>query len=228
VSDAAGCRRIGIFGGTFDPVHHGHLRTAVEVCDSLRLDELRLMPSNLPPHRAQAAASAQQRLEMLRLALQGSPGLIADDHELRRGGVSYSIDTLRALRAELGSETRLALLIGMDAFLVIDSWREWRRLLDHAHLVVLARPGSATQLPAAIAAWAVDHAVADAEEAFARAPCGSIVRLELTQLAISATHIRQLIATGCSPRFLLPDVVLEFIRRHTIYQGAGVREGVND
>jgi nicotinate-nucleotide adenylyltransferase len=116
----------------------------------------------------------------------------------------------------------------MDAFAAIESWREWRKLLEYAHLVVLARPGSATQLPAAVADWAQAHAAADAEHAFASAPCGAIIRLELTQLAISATHIRELVAVGSSPRFLLPDVVLEYIRRHHIYQGAVVREGVND
>ncbi len=141
-------RRIGIFGGTFDPVHNGHLRTALEVAELLAFDELRLVPASVPPHRGAPLATAAERLRMLQLAADAHPGFVVDDRELVRGGASYTIDTLRSLRAELGETVRLCLIVGMDAFAAIDTWKEWRALGDHAHIVVVQRPGAAPALDA--------------------------------------------------------------------------------
>jgi nicotinate-nucleotide adenylyltransferase len=215
-------RRIGIFGGTFDPVHNGHLRTALEVAELLALDELRLVPASVPPHRGAPLATAAERLRMLQLAADAHPGFVVDDRELVRGGASYTIDTLRSLRAELGETVRLCLIVGMDAFAAIDSWKEWRALGDHAHIVVVQRPGAAP------AHRAVARVAADPAQALAAAAHGAILRLELTQLAISATHIRELLAQGRSPRFLLPDAVLDYIRENRIYTRAAAHTGETD
>ena len=221
-------RRIGIFGGTFDPVHNGHLRTALEVAELLALDELRLVPSSVPPHRGAPLASAAERLRMLQLATGAQPGFVVDDRELVRGGASYTIDTLRSLRAELGATARLCLVVGLDAFAAIDTWKEWRALGEHAHIVVVQRPGAALALREAVARWATTRLAADAGKALADAAHGSILRLELTQLAISATHIRELLSQGRSPRYLLPDAVLDHIRENRIYTRAAAHTGDTD
>lgn len=211
---AGAARRIGVFGGTFDPVHNGHLRTALELVRALRLDELRLIPCHTPAMRTRPAATAVQRLAMLRLALADSAPLQCDDREIRRGGTSYTIDTLRSLRAELGASGRLCLIVGADAFAAFDSWKEWDRMVELAHIVVMERPGERPAQSPALARWVAARAAAD----IGQAPCGGILSLQLTQLAISATHIRALLSAGESPRFLLPDAVLDYIRQHHIYE----------
>ena len=221
-------RRIGIFGGTFDPVHNGHLRTALEVGELLALDELRLVPASVPPHRGAPVATAAERLRMLQLAADANPGFIVDDRELVRGGASYSIDTLRSLRAEVGAPARLCLILGLDAFAAIDTWKEWRQLSDHAHIVVVQRPGAAMVLGEEAGRWAAAKFASDAEQALGGAAHGSILRLELTQLAISASQIRALLAGGRSPRYLLPDVVLDYIRENRIYTRAVAHTGDTD
>jgi nicotinate-nucleotide adenylyltransferase len=210
-------RRIGLLGGTFDPVHYGHLRMALEVSELLGLDELRLVPVSTPALRAVPGATPEQRLEMLRLATTGVPGVIVDDRELRRGGVSYSIDTLREIRIDIGDQHRLCMIVGEDAFSGLERWKEWQRLLDYAHIAVLTRPGDTPSPGAALAAWTAEHLAADPVRALAEAGRGRILRLALTQLAISSTHVRALLAAGRSPRFLLPEPVLAFIREHRIY-----------
>jgi nicotinate-nucleotide adenylyltransferase len=209
-------RRIGIFGGTFDPVHNGHLRTALEVAELLALDELRLVPSSVPPHRALPVATASERLRMLQLAVEASPGFVVDERELVRGGSSYSIDTLRALRAECGEEARLCLVVGLDAFAAIHTWKEWRAIAGYAHVVVVQRPGAELALHAEAADWVRSQLATDAEQALTDAAHGAVLRLEFTQLAISATQIRLLLAEGRSPRYLMPDVVLDYIREYGI------------
>ena len=227
MSDRA-ARRIGILGGTFDPVHNGHLRTALEVAGLLALDELRLVPSSVPPHRGAPLATAAERLRMLRLATDAHPGFVVDDRELVRGGASYTIDTLRSLRAELGAAARLCLVVGQDAFAAIDTWKEWCELEAHAHIVVVQRPGVAPALHEAVARWASTRLCADAGKALSDAAHGAVLRLELTQLAISATHIRELLAQGRSPRYLLPEAVLDHIREHRIYTRAPAHTGDTD
>jgi len=210
-------RRIGLLGGTFDPVHHGHLRMALEAAELLGLDELRLVPVNMPALRAQPGATPEQRLDMLRLATAGIPGLTVDDRELRRGGVSYSIDTLREIRLDLGDLHRLCMIVGEDAFAGLERWKEWQRLLDYAHIVVLTRPGDTAAPGATLAAWTAEHLEADPAAALRAASRGRILRLALTQLAISSTHVRALLADGRNARFLLPEPVLEYIHAHRIY-----------
>jgi nicotinate-nucleotide adenylyltransferase len=131
---------IGIFGGTFDPIHFGHLRTAFELLEALRLSEMRFMPAGNPPHREATFASPEQRLAMVQAATQGQPGFTVDDREIRREGRSYSVDTMRTLRADFPDRS-LCLVIGMDAFLGLPKWHQWRELLELAHLVVAHRPG---------------------------------------------------------------------------------------
>lgn len=218
-------KRIGLLGGTFDPVHNGHLRTALEVLGALALDRLHLVPVNTPALRAPALATPAQRAEMLRIATAGETRIVVDERELRRGGVSYSVDTLRELRRETGEGDSLCLVLGEDAFAGLERWKEWQRLLDYAHLVVLTRPGDTPVPRGALAAWSEQHLAGDAAQALARASRGSLVRLELTQLAISSTQVRALLAAGRSPRYLLPDGVLEYIRLNGIYAAGAAGTG---
>jgi nicotinate-nucleotide adenylyltransferase len=195
-----GARRIGLLGGTFNPVHIGHLRAALEVAEFMLLDELRLIPSARPPHRDTPQASAEQRLAMVELAVAGEARLTVDDRELRRDKPSYTVDTLESLRAELAAGDQLFLLLGWDAFCGLPSWHRWQELLEHCHLLVLQRPD------------------ADSDPLSLEGPGGQISFIWQTPLAISATQIRHLLATGRSARYLLPDAVLAYIQAHDLYR----------
>lgn len=209
---------IGIFGGTFDPVHIGHLRPVLEVLEDLALDEIRLIPCHVPPHRAVPVASPMQRLAMLEMAIQGEPGLRVDDRELHRAGPSYTVDTLTSLRTELGNKP-LCLLLGMDAFTGLNTWHRWRELITLAHIIVMHRPGSQPPAQGDVAALLAEHRTNNI--ALLRAhPAGHILLKEVTQLDISATHIRTLIKEGKSARYLVPDGVWEMIGRGGFYHGA--------
>lgn len=212
-----GAPRIGLLGGTFDPVHNGHLRTALELTERLGLDELRLVPVNSPALRAEPAAPPAERLAMLSLAVAGEPRLRVDDRELRRGGVSYSIDTLRELRHEIGDAACLCMVLGEDAFAGLERWKEWRLLLDYAHIAVLTRPGDTPAPGAALASWTAEHLAGDPAATLAARGRGRILRLAFTQLAISSTQVRSLLRAGRTPRYLLPDAVLEHIQRNGLY-----------
>ena len=131
---------IGLFGGTFDPIHYGHLRTAFELWQELRLAEVRFLPTGSPPHRDDPLASSELRLAMVRAAVADQPAFVVDDREIRRTGISYSVDTVTELRAEYPDRS-LCLLLGMDAFLGLPNWHRWRDLLGLAHIVVAHRPG---------------------------------------------------------------------------------------
>ena len=209
-------RPLAIFGGTFDPVHYGHLRVAWEAAEALDA-ELLMVPSNVPPHRAQPGASAQQRMAMLELALADQQRLRADDRELRREGPSYTIDTLIALRAEIGASRPLVLLVGADAFAGLSSWNRWRELFEHAHVCMLTRPGHGGVFEAELASEWFTRRVEDLAELRMRA-CGAIAAIEVTALDISSSAIRKLIASGGSPRFLLPPSVDDFIARSDLYR----------
>lgn len=208
--------RIGILGGTFDPIHFGHLRSAVEVREYLALDELRLIPNATPPHRDIPGATAEQRLEMVCLATETDPQLLVDDRELRRAKPSYTVDTLESLRAELGSEARIFLIVGWDAFSGLPGWYRWESLLQLASLVVLQRPEQDQELPEVLKDLLAARSVGDASAM--QASHGEILCLAQTPLAISATHIRSLVSTGRSPRFLLPDPVLSYIETTGLYR----------
>lgn len=207
---------VGVFGGTFDPVHYGHLRTALELVELLQLQQLRLMPCAVPPHREPPACSARHRAAMVELAVAGEPRLVCDTRELGREGVSYTIDSLVELRRELGEGHSLCLVMGCDAVLGITTWHRWQELLDWAHVVVIARPG--WQLPVAgpVADWLRQHRLADRRPLRERPNGGTLIE-ELRPLAISSTEIRRLLAAGRSPRYLLPQAVLDYIQSHKLY-----------
>jgi nicotinate-nucleotide adenylyltransferase len=207
---------LAIFGGTFNPVHYGHLRSALELVEALGLAEVRLMPSAQPPHRAAPACSAEHRVAMVELAVAGEPRLACDSRELRRAGASYTIDSLAELRAELGASRSLCMVIGGDAVLGLDSWHRWRELLDLAHIVVIARPGFTLPEEGELARWLQCHRLADAA-ALAAQPAGGVLLQSLRPLAISSTEIRQLLASGRSPRYLMPQSVLDYIEAHSLY-----------
>jgi nicotinate-nucleotide adenylyltransferase len=212
---------IGVFGGTFDPVHLGHLRPALELMEELSLDRVAWIPCGQPPHRVEPVASPEQRLRMLDAAVEGVPGFYTDQRELRRQGPSYMVDTLESLRQELVHE-RLCLLLGMDAFLGFTAWHQWRRILDLAHIVVAERPGWERPQQGALAevvAQRTTERVQDLRTGFA----GRVLFRAVTQLEISATEIRARVAAGHSARFLVPDRVREVIEQDNIYGAAAIR-----
>ena len=209
-------KTLGIFGGTFDPIHIGHLRMALELKQQLKLDEMRLLPCYLPPHRATPGASAEQRVAMLKLALQDCADLRVDTRELQRDKPSYTFDTLSELRTELSEQTSICLCMGMDSFVSLDQWHEWRQLIRLAHIVVVERPGYQLPESGAVADLLRRHR-ADADVITA-APAGAVVVSSPGLLPISATAIRTQINAGDSPQFLLPDAVWNYIRAQGLYR----------
>ena len=205
---------IGIFGGTFDPIHYGHLRPLLEVREALHLDEVRLIPCYIPPHRTTPGATPAQRLAMLQLALDETPGFAIDERELQRGGPSYMVDTLQSLRDELGNAP-LCLILGMDAFIKLDTWRQWQRLISLAHIVVTQRPGSA--MPSGkVAQLVAEHQVKNVGE-LQKTAAGCIWFQPVTQLEIAATAIRERVAQGRDIRFLVPEPVRQYIEVNGLY-----------
>lgn len=207
---------IGLFGGTFDPVHHGHLRVALDVVQHLNLEQLRLLPLAAAVHRRQPIASPEQRMAMLRTAIRDEPLLIADDRELTRGGPSYTLDTLHSFRDEYGAEAPLCLLVGADAFDGLPDWHRPLDILERVHLIVMQRPGA----PTARDVWLrdqVEQRRTDDPAALRRQAGGHIYFHTVTQLDISATRIRRLLAQGKSPRYLLPEAVLAMARESRCY-----------
>jgi nicotinate-nucleotide adenylyltransferase len=212
---------LGIFGGTFDPIHFGHLRLAEEVGETLRLEEVRFIPSGTPPHRSAPAVPAEHRLAMTQLAAAGNPRFMVDEREVRRAGPGYTYDTLKTLRAEQGETRPLALLLGADAFLEFATWPRWREIFGLAHIAVAHRPGFPVEQ------WSGRMPLPLAREYSARrmqqplavhlAPAGGIVVVPFTALDISATAIRDMLRAGASPRYLLPGAVLDYIRTHRLY-----------
>jgi len=196
---------LAILGGTFDPVHNAHLRVAWEAAEALDA-EVRLMPANVPPHRAPPVASAPQRLALLVAALAGQSRLQVDARELRRDQPSFTIDTLRELRAEEGSVRPLILLVGADAFADLTTWREWKGLFELAHFAVLTRPGHG-RLGAELAAEIEPRRVSASKNLHGSAH-GKVLELPVTRLEISASIVRGLLAAGREPRWLVPDALL--------------------
>ncbi len=216
VSTMSLARRIGVLGGTFDPVHIGHLRSALEVAEVLALDELRLMPNARPPHRDTPQVSAEDRLAMVRCAVEGVPTLTVDARELLRDTPSYTIETLESMRAEMAASDQLFLLLGWDAFCGLPSWHRWEELLQHCHILVLQRPDADVEPPDALRNLLAARSVSDPQALVG--PAGHIAFVWQTPLAVSATQIRQLLASGKSVRFLVPDAVLAYIDAHNLYR----------
>ena len=206
---------IGILGGSFDPVHYGHLRPALEVQQFLGLDEIRLVPSLLPPHRPQPQASPQQRVAMLNAAVENYPVFKVDTREFDREGPSYTLDTLISLREEMPG-VDLCLLVGMDAFQVLASWHRWRELTDHCHMVVLDRPGAQLPTQGELADFIRLHRVMEPEK-LGKQSFGLLYFHAVSQLQISSTAIRKLLATGGDAGFLLPERVLDVVRSKSLY-----------
>ena len=206
-------RPIGLLGGTFDPIHYGHLRPAQEAQRALALGEIRVVPAADPPHRRAPVATAAQRLHMAQLAVQDFPGFRVDDREIRRGGPSYTVPTVESLRAELGPHS-LCLLIGVDAFRDIETWHQWARLPELAHLVVMQRPGWA--FPDPLPAWAIPRLSRDARELTGQA-AGRVYFQTAAPQDISATRLRAAIGRGESVDGQLPPAVSDYIRQNKIY-----------
>jgi nicotinate-nucleotide adenylyltransferase len=203
---------IGIYGGTFNPVHFGHLRTALEVGELFQLGQLRLIPCRLPPHREQPDVDGELRLQMLQLAVADTPQLQVDRRELDRDGPSYMVDTLQSLTTEYPA-SGLMLLIGTDAFAGLERWHRWQHLFDFAHIVVMTRPGY--QMPQL--SRFLQQRLAEDRNQLTETAAGLLYFQAVTALDISATAVRDLIAAGCNPKFLLPDAVIDFIHQHQLY-----------
>jgi nicotinate-nucleotide adenylyltransferase len=206
---------IGVLGGTFDPVHHGHLRLALEMREALELDQVLLVPAARPPHRSPPVAPATERLAMLLAAVEGVPGLRVDERELDRSGPSYTVDTLRSLRSERPGWA-LCLLLGMDAFAGLHTWSRWAELPRLAHLGIARRPGSQEPELPELARLLTQARVAQ-PAGLRRGFAGGVAVADVPALDISSTRIRGLLAAGRDPRYLLPAPVLELITRRGLY-----------
>jgi nicotinate-nucleotide adenylyltransferase len=204
---------IGVFGGTFDPIHYGHLRSALEVMEVFNLQEIRFIPSANPPHRQAPIASATERYQMLQLGLQNRTGFICDNREMQREGRSFMVDTLKSLNKDFPGQN-LFLFIGCDAFNTITSWSRWQQLFLFAHLVVMTRPGFIRQE----LDYFLQSRYVDSLEEIAETKAGKLYFQPVTQLDISATAIRSLLAMNKSPEFLIPDPVIDYIKQNHIYK----------
>ena len=206
-----------MYGGTFDPIHYGHLRSAIEIRQALRVDTVRLVPSFSPPHRGQPNSTPEQRLEMLQLAVGDHEGLCIDDREIRRKGPSFMVETLESIREEAGPDTSLSLVLGSDAYAIFCEWRRWEDISQIAHLVVLERPGYAlTDIPQSLFDWSMSRWAKSSDELLESA-AGKITSLRLTQLEISATMIRDQINVGMAIDYLLPEKVQDYISQQKLY-----------
>lgn len=230
VSDATGDApaRIAMLGGTFDPVHLGHLRSAVELREALSLDRVHMIPAHRPPLRGEPGVSSHERLALLRLGIGDTPGLYADDREIRRAGSSYSVDTLASLRDEYGGDVRLVMALGHDAFLRLADWHAPERLFALAHVVVIERPGHERPLPRALRELLGDREVETVAALFEQ-PAGGVLRLGLpSRMEISATDIRRRLREGASVSYLLPEAVRARIMALGLYRDDAVECQEND
>lgn len=205
---------IGIYGGTFNPVHYGHLRSALEVSEIFALHELSFLPCAQPAHRNEPEVSAEARVQMLQLAIKNYPQFSCDTRELDRAGPSYMVDTLGSIRAEIDDDTPLLLFIGTDAFNGLTSWHRWQALFDYAHIVVMTRPG---YKPDSLIDFYLDRQVDD-RHSLKSCPSGKIYFQQVTQLEISASFIRKAVAEQKNISFLLPESVIEYIQAKRLYR----------
>ncbi len=212
---------VGVFGGTFDPIHHGHLRTAFELLEGLELEEIRFIPAARPPHRDAPGADAELRLAMVRAATEGQAGFVVDDRELRRAGPSYTVLTLAELRAEFGVRP-ICLVVGMDAFAGLSSWHRWQELLELAHLVVAHRPGWNPPQSGEVGELLQARRAGRVAELHGSS-MGRILVQPVTQLEISSTRLRDIVASGRDPRYLVPEPVRAIISETACYTRQGMR-----
>lgn len=211
---------IGIFGGTFDPVHLGHIKSALDVMKRLALDELRFIPCSIPALKTLPVATTEQRLAMLHAAINGNEHCIIDERELNRQGVSYMVDTLQSLHDELEG-TALCLIIGMDAFYGLNKWHQWKKIFELANCVVTYRPGSEFSIDTLHPdlAQVVKQRQVDSEKVFIEQNSGALLFMPVTQLDISATDIRERIKQQQAIDELVPSAVNEIIQQQQLYVG---------
>ena len=208
---------IAVFGGTFDPVHFGHIEIATQLAEHLRIDSLRLMPCGVPVHRQQPIANANQRLEMLGMAIADRPQLAIERREVEQSEPSFSIDSLRRIRAEIGPEHTLFMCLGMDALEQLQHWHQWRQLLDYCHIVAVARPGAQRPTKPPLKRWIEQHQSQQPAANESR-PCGHLFFCSVNLLDISSTEIRQRLTQRRSIDRLTPDAVIDYIHRHHLYE----------
>ncbi|MBO1518497.1 nicotinate-nucleotide adenylyltransferase [Oceanisphaera pacifica] len=211
-------KAIGLLGGTFDPIHNGHLRPAIELQERLNLAEVRLLPNYIPPHKATPDSAPKHRLAMARLAAEQTPRLVIDDRELMRDRPSYTLETLIELRAEL-PDTPLCFLMGMDAFCGLNRWHRWQELLEYTHLIVSYRPGYQPHFNSTIKALYQAHGTTESST-LQQHLAGYIYLFNNAQLDISSTQIRSILHQGNNPQYLLPEAVANYIREQRLYQSS--------
>ena len=207
---------LGVLGGTFDPVHYGHLRLALEMREQLGLTRVCMMPAGAPPLRGVPHAVPPLRLRMLEAAIADVDGLCCDDRELHRSGTSFTVDTLISLREKL-TDTAICLILGMDAFSRLERWHRWQELFELAHICVAKRPGASEDIDGALRLVVNQRRTSDVA-ALGVTPAGCICICDIPALDVSATQIRNMISTGRSARFLLPDSVLDIIEEQGLYR----------
>ena len=214
-TERPGVSPVALLGGTFDPVHYGHLRCAEEVRKKLDLANLYLLPAGSPPHRDTPMASVKQRLDMLQLACLEFPHLLIDDRETRRSGPSYMADTLQEVRAEY-PEAPILLLIGQDAANLFHTWFDWKRLFELAHIVILTRPGTRTEYPPELALEIEPRSVFESQK-LRKTRAGAVLRLEVEPIDVSASDIKRIIRSGQLPVMMTPAKVVEYISQNRLY-----------
>ncbi|SCX98862.1 nicotinate-nucleotide adenylyltransferase [Thiohalorhabdus denitrificans] len=206
-----------LMGGTFDPVHYGHLRPAEEVRQRVGAERVVLVPSGEPPHRAAPKTPAAHRLAMTRAAVAGFPTLGVLDWEVQAAGPSYTVRTLEWLRERLGRRPIL-IIIGSDAFTQLNHWHQWERMLDLTHIAAVRRPGTSLEALEPELARALEGRWTESPAVFHEQPAGAVMAFDVTRLDISATAIREMVGAGASPRFLLPHQVEEYLSAHGLYR----------
>ncbi len=204
-------------GGTFDPIHDGHLRLALEACKQLGLAQVRIIPVNIPPHRDKPVISADHRVNMINLAINNESKLCIDLRELEKDEISYTINTVKSLREEFKTAS-LCLIVGHDAFNKINTWHEWEKLLDYVHIIVANRPGETIDdAPEEIHNWSEQHITNDISDINCKSH-GYIYFMKIPMLEISSSNIRAALANKRSVEEQLPPQILSYIKSHNLYQ----------
>ena len=217
----SGAPLVGIFGGTFDPIHYGHLRVAEEIVETVGLQKMYFVPAGMPRLRHSPVASSQHRVEIVRLAIQKNPDFVLDGREIYRDGVSYSIDTVREFKQEFGEEIRLCLVLGADAFIKLPEWNNWKELFNLCHFIVSTRPGYTLTLIKELLSKELREECSQRwvsnTESLKKDTSGLIFIASTTMLDISATSIRAHIAVGRNVRHLVPSVTVNYISKNKLY-----------